>query len=80
MIPIPKKTDYFKSFDGTKIYYEIHGVGQPIVLAYGIGCLINHWQKQIKYLSQKYQHIQFLYKHIDDLRHCLALQILRSTH
>ncbi|MCB0350924.1 MAG: alpha/beta hydrolase [Bdellovibrionales bacterium] len=59
MKPVVKKTNYFKSFDGTKIYYEIHGEGQPIVMAYGIGCLINHWQKQIHYFSQKYQTIVF---------------------
>lgn len=59
MNPVSKTTDYFKSFDGTKIYYEVRGSGKPILLAYGIGCLINHWQHQIKYFSQKYQVITF---------------------
>ena len=62
MNAVPKKTDYFKSFDGTKLYYEIHGAGRPIVMAYGIGCLINHWQNQIKAFSQKYQVIVFDYR------------------
>jgi pimeloyl-ACP methyl ester carboxylesterase len=59
MNPVSKKTDYFKSFDGSRIYYEVRGQGRPLVLAYGIGCLINHWQHQIKYFSQHYQTIVF---------------------
>ncbi len=52
----------FKSFDGTSIYYEIRGEGEPLVFAYGIGCLINHWQHQIKYFSQNYKTIVFDYR------------------
>ncbi len=59
MNAVKKSTGYFKSFDGTKIYYEVRGQGRPIVMAYGIGCLINHWQNQIKYFSQRYQTIVF---------------------
>lgn len=59
MKQVPKKTGYFKSFDGTQIYYEVRGEGLPIVLNYGIVCLINHWHNQIKYFSQKYQTIAF---------------------
>ena len=59
MKQVPKKTGYFKSFDGTQIYYEVRGEGRPIVLNYGIVCLINHWHNQIKYFSQKYQTIAF---------------------
>jgi pimeloyl-ACP methyl ester carboxylesterase len=62
MQPVSKKTDTFKSFDGTPIYYEVRGEGPPIVMAYGIGCLINHWQKQINYFSQNYQTIVFDYR------------------
>ncbi|OFZ13798.1 MAG: alpha/beta hydrolase [Bdellovibrionales bacterium RBG_16_40_8] len=62
MNPISKKTDYFKSFDGTRIYYEIHGQGEPLVFAYGIGCLINHWRHQIKYFSQRFQTIVLDYR------------------
>ncbi len=59
MKQIPKKTGYFKSFDGTQIYYEIRGEGLPVILNYGIVCLINHWHNQIKYFSQRYQTIAF---------------------
>jgi pimeloyl-ACP methyl ester carboxylesterase len=59
---VSKKTGSFKSYDGTKIYYEVRGEGRPLVMAYGIGCLINHWQPQIKYFSQKYQTVVFDYR------------------
>lgn len=62
MNPIPKETGHFKSFDGTRIYYEIHGRGEPMVFVYGIGCLINHWQHQIKYFSQNYKVIVLDYR------------------
>jgi pimeloyl-ACP methyl ester carboxylesterase len=57
-----KSTGYFKSFDGTRIYFEVRGSGKPLILAYGIGCLINHWQHQIKYFSRSYQTITFDYR------------------
>jgi pimeloyl-ACP methyl ester carboxylesterase len=56
---IVKQTGYFKSFDGTKIYYESRGEGPAIVLCYGIGCLINHWRNQIKAFSENYHVIAF---------------------
>ena len=59
---VKKKTGYFKSYDGTKIYYESRGEGPPIVLCYGIGCLINHWRYQIKAFSENYQVITFDYR------------------
>jgi pimeloyl-ACP methyl ester carboxylesterase len=62
MKAIQKKTGYFKSFDGTKLYYEVRGEGKPLVLAYGIGCLINHWLPQLKHFSQNYQTIVFDYR------------------
>lgn len=55
MRQIPKHTGYFKSFDDTSIYYEVRGQGRPLFLIYGIVCLMNHWQHQIKHFSQNYQ-------------------------
>ncbi len=60
--PISKITGTFESFDGTKIYYEVRGSGKPIVLCYGLACLINHWTHQIKDFSQDYQTIVFDYR------------------
>ena len=58
----PKKVGTFKSFDGTSIYYEVRGDGPPLVLCYGIACLINHWRHQIKEFSKNYQVITFDYR------------------
>lgn len=64
-----KKTGYFKSFDGTRIYYEVRGSGEPLILNYGIGCLMNHWHPQIKHFSHKYQVITYDYRahHFSDV-------------
>lgn len=59
---VPKTTGTFRSFDGTRIYYEVRGEGKPLVMCYGIGCLINHWLHQIKYFSKHYQTIVFDYR------------------
>lgn len=55
----PKTTGTFESFDGTPIYYEVRGQGEPLVLVYGIACIINHWHHQVEYFSDKYQVITF---------------------
>jgi pimeloyl-ACP methyl ester carboxylesterase len=59
---IVKRTGTFESFDGTPIYFEVRGEGRPIVLCYGIACLINHWRHQLQYFGQKYQVITFDYR------------------
>lgn len=59
---VPKQTGSFRSFDGTRIYYEVRGEGFPIILNYGIGCLINHWRPQIKYFSQHFKVIAYDYR------------------
>ncbi|HEY1079648.1 MAG TPA: alpha/beta fold hydrolase, partial [Bdellovibrio sp.] len=55
----PKQTGHFESFDGTPIYYEVRGEGEPLVLVYGIACIINHWHHQVEYFSKKYKVITF---------------------
>ncbi|MBX3020505.1 MAG: alpha/beta hydrolase [Bdellovibrionales bacterium] len=59
---VPKQTGTFRSFDGTRIYYEVRGEGFPIVLNYGIGCLVNHWRPQIKHFAQHYKVIAYDYR------------------
>jgi len=56
---IPKASSYFKSFDGTKIYYETRGTGVPIVMIYGVCCQMNHWHHQMIQFSQTHQVITF---------------------
>ena len=54
---IKKETGYFKSFDETLIYFETRGEGEPLIFIYGIGCPMNHWRKQLKFLSRHYKTI-----------------------
>ena len=41
----------------TKIYYETHGTGEPIVLLRGLGGTVRGWASQVSYLSHNYQTI-----------------------
>jgi pimeloyl-ACP methyl ester carboxylesterase len=59
---IKKTTGTFQSFDGTEIHYEIRGEGKPLILNYGIGCLINHWRPQIRHFSETHQVIVYDYR------------------
>ena len=59
---IRKETGRFNSFDGTPIYFEVRGRGRPMVMCYGIGCLMNHWQHQVKYFAQSSQVILMDYR------------------
>jgi pimeloyl-ACP methyl ester carboxylesterase len=56
---IEKKTGYVSAIDGTPIYYEVRGKGEPLVLIYGIACLMNHWHKQVEHFAQTHQVILF---------------------
>lgn len=57
------KKDYFDSFDGTQIYYELHGDTGPVVaLVYGVACQMNHWVYQVSNLSQDHRVILFDYR------------------
>jgi pimeloyl-ACP methyl ester carboxylesterase len=62
MIGIKKQTGTVKSFDGTEIYYEVLGEGKPILMAYGIVCVMNHWHFQSSYFSKNYQVIMVDYR------------------
>lgn len=59
---VKKTTGTFNSYDGTEIYFESRGSGETIVLAYGIACLMNHWNHQIREFSKKYRVISFDYR------------------
>jgi pimeloyl-ACP methyl ester carboxylesterase len=59
MTLIEKQSGVFESFDKTPIYYEVRGKGEPLVLIYGIACLMNHWHFQTEYFSKNYQVITF---------------------
>ncbi len=47
----------------------MRGEGPPLVFAYGIACLMNHWHHQINYFSKHYQTIIIDYRghHFSDI-------------
>ncbi|HEY8271806.1 MAG TPA: alpha/beta hydrolase [Pseudobdellovibrionaceae bacterium] len=59
MNTVEKETGVFESFDKTPIYYEIRGTGEPLILIYGIACLMNHWHFQMEHFSKHYKVIAF---------------------
>lgn len=62
MNSVIKKHGHFKSFDGTKIYYETRGEGVPIIFCYGIGCQIHNWRFQSRHFSQEHTAVVWDYR------------------
>lgn len=48
------RNGFFKSFDGTKIFYSIEGSGPPLLFLYGLVCSKIHWQYQLEYFKKNY--------------------------
>jgi pimeloyl-ACP methyl ester carboxylesterase len=44
---------HFTTTDGVRIYYEEHGQGEPVVLAYGIGGNTGMWEPNVPALSAR---------------------------
>ncbi|HYB42786.1 MAG TPA: alpha/beta fold hydrolase [Candidatus Methylomirabilis sp.] len=45
----------FKTSDGVRIYYEQHGAGSPVVLAYGIGGNAGMWAPNVPALAARHR-------------------------
>ncbi len=45
--------NFFKSFDGTKIFYSKEGQGPVLLFCYGLVCSKLHWAYQMEYFKQK---------------------------
>ncbi len=45
----PIDSNYFSSFDGTKIYYEVRGKGKPVILVHGFIVNSNSWKRTALY-------------------------------
>jgi pimeloyl-ACP methyl ester carboxylesterase len=58
----PSEKGLFKARDGTSIYYEVRGQGQPLIFCYGLTCRREHWRHQIEFFSENYQIITFDYR------------------
>lgn len=44
---------------GLKLYYEMTGIGPPLLLLHGLGSSTRDWEKQVEPFAQKYQVILF---------------------
>jgi pimeloyl-ACP methyl ester carboxylesterase len=50
---------YTTSADGTRIHYEVHGAGAPVLLIMGLGSNAYGWYRTIPWLSEHYEVIAF---------------------
>jgi pimeloyl-ACP methyl ester carboxylesterase len=50
---------YATSSDGTRIHYEVHGSGEPVLLIMGLGSNAYGWYRTIPWLSERYEVIAF---------------------
>src|SRR5690349_9844570 len=42
-----------------RLYYEIHGTGQPLVFIHGLGSSTRDWEAQVPEFSKSYQVVTF---------------------
>jgi pimeloyl-ACP methyl ester carboxylesterase len=50
---------YATSSDGTRIHYEVHGAGEPVLLVMGLGSNAYGWHRTIPWLAERYRAIAF---------------------
>lgn len=59
---VPSKNGYFRSFDGTKLFYSVEGEGKPLIFCYGLVCSSLHWTYQIESFRKNYQTVWMDYR------------------
>jgi pimeloyl-ACP methyl ester carboxylesterase len=59
---------FFKTFDGTRLFYSIEGKGPPLLFCYGLVCSKLHWSYQMDYFKKNHTVIWFDYRghHLSD--------------
>jgi pimeloyl-ACP methyl ester carboxylesterase len=50
---------YATSSDGTRIHYERHGAGEPVLLIMGLGSNAYGWYRTIPWLAERYEVVAF---------------------
>lgn len=61
-VSIPERHGYFRSFDGTRLFYSVEGEGTPMIFCYGLVCSSLHWTYQIEHFRRSYQTIWMDYR------------------
>jgi pimeloyl-ACP methyl ester carboxylesterase len=56
---VTARTAYTTSADGTRLHYEVHGSGDPVLLIMGLGSNAFGWYRTIPWLSERYEVIAF---------------------
>src|SRR4051812_34077901 len=46
---LPQNGHYFTAKDGTHIYYEVQGMGTPVILVHGFMNTGNNWKRTVLY-------------------------------
>lgn len=60
--PVSTRSGYFRTFDGTKLFYSVEGEGKPVIFCYGLVCSSLHWTYQIEHFRQNYKTIWMDYR------------------
>lgn len=53
---------FFKSFDGTRLFFSTEGSGKPLIFCYGLVCSSLHWTYQIDHFRKTHQAVWFDYR------------------
>lgn len=56
---MPSKKDFFETSDGTVLYFEDHGAGDPILLVPGFSCSTRFFQRNIPTLAERFRVVTF---------------------
>ncbi len=91
--PLPPESGYAE-VNGTRLYYEMAGAGEPIVMVHGFGWDTRDWDYQFAELAQDYRVVRYdlrgfgksdmptdqPYAHADDLKALLEYLGIESAH
>lgn len=94
MIQIPPVETGYAEVNGTRLYYEMAGAGEPIVMIHGLGWDTRSWDNQFAELAQQYQVMRYdmrgfgqsdmptdqPYAHADDLKALLEYLEIDAAH
>jgi len=50
---------YVTASDGARLYYEVHGTGDPVLLVMGLGSNAYGWHRTLPWLAERFQAIIF---------------------